>query len=191
MEEEEQGDARGDHTCPDVRGHDEEGDLVVKARRVRDRPLDHGVRRERDQVRRDRAVQQHVHEELVIVEADAICDPRAVVVHLQDAPVALRAVVAPVGLGLVAPLANAHATEAPPLDGLVPHHAALLGALARPLSGAIDVVGRGVLEEGALRGGQVAQVLVHDLARVPLVALDHRVGELLAGSALLVGGGAG
>ena len=54
---------------------------------------------------------EHIHEELVVVEADAVGHPRAVMVHLQHAPIALRAVMASVGLGLVAPLADSNTAE--------------------------------------------------------------------------------
>ena len=57
-------------------------------------------------------MEEHVHEELVIVEANAVGDPRAVMVHLEDASVALGAMMASVWLCLVAPLANTHATVA-------------------------------------------------------------------------------
>ena len=55
-------------------------------------------------------MEDHVHEELVVVETDAVSDPRAMMVHLQDAAVALRTVMASIRLGLVAPLADADAT---------------------------------------------------------------------------------
>jgi len=61
-------------------------------------------------------VEEHVQEELVVVETDAIGDPWAVMVHLEDAPVALRAMVTPVWLRLVAPLADTNATIALALD---------------------------------------------------------------------------
>ena len=57
-------------------------------------------------------MEDHVHEELVVVETDAVCDPWAVMVHLQDAAVALGTVMTSIRLGLVAPLADADATQA-------------------------------------------------------------------------------
>lgn len=45
------------------------------------------------------------------MEANAVGDPRTMVVHLQDAPVALAAVVTSVGLGAQTPLAHSHATQ--------------------------------------------------------------------------------
>ena len=51
-------------------------------------------------------MEEHVEEEFVVVKADAVGDPRAVMVHFEDAAVALRAVMASVGLGLIAPLAD-------------------------------------------------------------------------------------
>ena len=55
-------------------------------------------------------MENHVHEELVVVETDAVGDPWAMMVHLQDAAVALRTVMASIWLGLIAPLADADAT---------------------------------------------------------------------------------
>lgn len=75
-------------------------------------------------------MEEHVHEELVVVEADAVCDPGAVMVHLQDAAVALRAVMAPVGLGFVAPLAYTDATVAFTLDRGLHSHERLFIRLA-------------------------------------------------------------
>lgn len=68
------------------------------------------MRRHRDHVARDRRVEQHAHEVLVVVEADAVGNPGAVVVHFEDALVALAAVVTAVGLALEAALAHANAT---------------------------------------------------------------------------------
>lgn len=56
-------------------------------------------------------MEEHANEELVVVEANTVGDPGAVMVHLQDASVALRAMMASVWLRLVAPLANSYATE--------------------------------------------------------------------------------
>ena len=53
-------------------------------------------------------MEKHCHEELVVIETDAVGHPGAVMVHLQDALVALRTMVAPFRLGPEAPLANAH-----------------------------------------------------------------------------------
>ena len=62
-----------------------------------------------DNVARHSCVKQHAQEKLVVVESNAIGNPRAVMVHLEDTPIALRAVMTAVGLGLEAPLADAHA----------------------------------------------------------------------------------
>ena len=45
-----------------------------------------------------RLIEEHVDEELVVIESNAVSYPRTVVVHLQDTLVALRAVMAPVRL---------------------------------------------------------------------------------------------
>ena len=55
-------------------------------------------------------MEEHVHEELIVVESDAVGNPRTMMVHLQDALVALRAVMTPLWLGVEAPLTNTDAT---------------------------------------------------------------------------------
>lgn len=55
-------------------------------------------------------MEEHAEEELVVVESDAIGYPGTVMVHLEDAPIALRTVMASVWLCLIAPLTNSHAT---------------------------------------------------------------------------------
>ena len=56
-------------------------------------------------------MKEHVHEELVVVEADAVGHPWTVMIHLEYALVALRTVMAPVWLGREAPLANTDASS--------------------------------------------------------------------------------
>jgi len=56
-------------------------------------------------------VEEHTKEEFVVVEADTIGYPRTVMIHLKDAPVALRTVMASIWLRFIAPLANSYATE--------------------------------------------------------------------------------
>ena len=55
-----------------------------------------------DEGAEERGPHEEVEEELVVVEADAVAHPRAVVVHLEAAALALAAVVAPRGLHAVA-----------------------------------------------------------------------------------------
>jgi hypothetical protein len=52
----------------------------------------------------DSAVEQHTNEVLVVVESHAVGNPRAMVVHLQNASIALRAVMTTVRLSLEAPM---------------------------------------------------------------------------------------
>jgi hypothetical protein len=63
-----------------------------------------------------RAVKQHADKELVVVKSYTVRDPGTVVVHFEDAAVALAAVVASVGLGLETPLADAHTSKFFPLN---------------------------------------------------------------------------
>lgn len=58
------------------------------------------------------AVEDHAKEEFVVVKTDTVSDPWTMVVHLENAPVALRAMVASVWLSLVAPLAYPDAAVA-------------------------------------------------------------------------------
>ena len=53
-------------------------------------------------VDQDVPINQQQQEELPVPKPDAIIDPRAVVVHIQHAPVASRAVMAPVRLKNIA-----------------------------------------------------------------------------------------
>ena len=102
---------QGKHARQDVTRHDEVCDAVVKGLRVH-QSLQHDRVAGRDyQQRADHGGKYHAEKVLVIVEADAVGDPRTVMVHLQDARVTLRTVVGTVGLRLVAPLADADAAE--------------------------------------------------------------------------------
>eukprot|EP00353_Schmidingerella_taraikaensis_P014142 CAMPEP_0185581814 /NCGR_PEP_ID=MMETSP0434-20130131/19055_1 /TAXON_ID=626734 ORGANISM="Favella taraikaensis, Strain Fe Narragansett Bay" /NCGR_SAMPLE_ID=MMETSP0434 /ASSEMBLY_ACC=CAM_ASM_000379 /LENGTH=185 /DNA_ID=CAMNT_0028200443 /DNA_START=366 /DNA_END=922 /DNA_ORIENTATION=- len=105
------------HRRQNVRSHHKVAHFVIEAVGVAQRARDHIIARQHYQQAGERAVEEHVHKEFVVVESDAVGDPRAVMVHLQDAPVALGAMMAPIGLRLVAPLANAHTTVAFALNG--------------------------------------------------------------------------
>lgn len=129
-------------------------------------------------------MEEHVQEELVVVETDAIGDPWAVMVHLEDAPVALRAMVTPVWLRLVAPLADTNATIALALDRrLHAHHTRLfrarLGARTRLLLwvGAVTV-------EGASRGVQIFEVLVDHLLGLACLFFYQLVSKLFTAASL-------
>ena len=77
------------------------------------------MRGEYDPLASEGRVIEQADEVLVVEEADAVVEPRAVMVHFEDASVALAAVMAPIRLGLQASLAHADATEALPLNDLV------------------------------------------------------------------------
>ncbi len=63
-----------------------------------------------DLERRDRGVEEHIEKVLVICETNAVCNPRAVMIHFEDAGVALRAVMTSIGFRSEAALAHAHTT---------------------------------------------------------------------------------
>jgi len=111
VEADKQGNHQRQHTVKDVVCHDEVSDSVIERLRVHQRAHKHGPRRRCNQPTDNHAVEDHAKEELVVVEAYAVGHPRAVVVHLQHALIALRAVVGAVGLSLEAPGAHADAAE--------------------------------------------------------------------------------
>ena len=136
-------------------------------------------------------MEEHIHEEFVVIETDAVCNPWAVMVHLENASVALGAVVASVRLSLVAPLANADAAVALTLDrGLHAQNGLALGVTA----------GAGLLvvpltvwraDEGAFSSRDVLEVFMDDLTRLLFALLDKLVREglitaLLSSSLLLL-----
>ena len=68
------------------------------------------MRRECSHVASDRSVKQHAYKILVVVEAYAVGDPGAMVIHFEYALVALTAVVTPIRLAFQTPLAHANAS---------------------------------------------------------------------------------
>ena len=110
MEEHEERDDDREDARQDVGRHHKVADFVIEAVRVGQRTANNWITRRNDDQAGHTAMEEHVHEEFVVVETDAVCNPRAVMVHLEDASVALGAVVAPVRLCLVTPLANTDTT---------------------------------------------------------------------------------
>lgn len=116
----EQRDEQRDRHRQNIRCDNEVSDFVVEAAWVVYRALQDRVRGANDGPDGGHAVEHHTQEVLVVVESHTVGYPRAVVVHLQDASVALRAVVASIRLGFVAPLADANTAKAFLLDA--DHH---------------------------------------------------------------------
>jgi hypothetical protein len=52
-----------------------------------------------------------LRKKLVVIESDAVGNPWTMMVHLEDAPVALRAMMASIRFCFIAPLANPDTTE--------------------------------------------------------------------------------
>ena len=109
-------DDEGEDASQDVGGHDEVANLVVEGVWVAQSARDNRIAGRNDQQAGHGAMEEHVHKELVVVKADAVGYPGAVMVHLQNAAIALRAVMASVRLRLVTPLADTDATVAFTLD---------------------------------------------------------------------------
>jgi hypothetical protein len=58
-----------------------------------------------------RAVEQKIDEILIIVEANAIRDPGAMMIHFENASIALTAMVSSIGLGPQTPLTHSNTTH--------------------------------------------------------------------------------
>ena len=106
MEGQEGGNDEGKDGGEDIGCHHKVGNFVIKGIGMAECACNDRVTCRDDHPACKRAVEEHVHEEFVVIEADAVRDPWAVMVHLQDAPVALGAMMASVWLCLVTPLAN-------------------------------------------------------------------------------------
>lgn len=55
-------------------------------------------------------IEKHVHEILVVIEADAVSNPGAMMIHFKNALIALRAMMASIGLCSKAALAHSYTT---------------------------------------------------------------------------------
>ena len=184
MEEHEKGDDDGQDARQNVRRHDKVADFVIERVGMCQCAANNRITRRNDNKACHAAMEEHIHEEFVVVETDAVCNPWAVMVHLENASVALGAVVAPVRLSLVAPLANADAAVALTLDrGLHAQNGLALGVTA----------GAGLLvvpltvwraDEGAFSSRDVLEVFVDDLTRFLFALLDELVGEGLVAALL-------
>ena len=135
-------------------------------------------------------MEKHVQEELVIVESNAVGDPGAVVVHFEYAAIALRAVMTPIWLRLVAPLADAHATVALTFNGgSHSHYARLLrrrlAAGAGLLLRCLAVTATGV--EWPSRRVKVLQILMDHFLRLSCLLLYQLVRELFTAACLAIG----
>ena len=133
-------------------------------------------------------MEEHVEEELVVVEADAVGDPWAMVVHLEDAAIALRAVMAPVGLRLVAPLADTHTTIALAFNRWSDSHNTgllrwRLTASASLLLSCLAVTAVVKRTSGRVK---VLEIFMDDFFRLSCLLLNQRIRELLTATGLTV-----
>ena len=81
MEHEEKGDDGSKNTRQDVGCHDEIRPHVVEAGWTIDSLLDDWIAGDYNEPVCHCTVEKHVHEELVVIETNAVGDPRAVMVH--------------------------------------------------------------------------------------------------------------
>ena len=79
----------GEDASEDISCHDEVAHFIVKSIRMAKSTRNDRIAGRNNQQAGHRAVEEHVHEEFVIVEAYAVGDPRTVMVHLEYAAVAL------------------------------------------------------------------------------------------------------
>ena len=54
-----------------------------------ERASDNRITRKHDSQAGHRAVEEHIHEEFIVVEPDAVCHPGTMMIHLKNASVAL------------------------------------------------------------------------------------------------------
>jgi hypothetical protein len=94
----------------DVRCDHVVGDCEVEVLRVVTGFNEDGVTGDNNHPASDSAVEQHTNKVLVVVESYAVGNPGAVVVHLQNASIALRAVMTAVGLSFEAPMAYTYSS---------------------------------------------------------------------------------
>ena len=117
MEGEKQSDQQSNNNRQYVRRHNKVRYLVVETVWVVDRPLNNWIRCAHNSPSSCQAVENHTQEVFVVVKSDTVSDPGTMVVHLENASIALGAMVATVWFSLVAPLADPHATVALLLNG--------------------------------------------------------------------------
>jgi len=110
MEREETSDQEAEDTGQHVSSDDEISQFVIYAF-PRKHGSEHRVRGRDYQNAGRRSVKEHIQEVFVVVEADAVGNPRAVMVHLENTLVALGAVMASVWLCSKASLAHPDATK--------------------------------------------------------------------------------
>ena len=89
MEEHEEGDDDGQDAREDVRRHHKVADFVIEGVGVCECAANNRITRRNDNQACHTAMEEHVHEEFVVVETDAVSDPWAVMVHLENASIAL------------------------------------------------------------------------------------------------------
>ena len=89
MEEHEEGYDDGQDARQDIRRHHEVADFVIERVGVSQCAANNWITGRNDNQAGHAAMEEHIHEEFVVVETDAISDPRAVMVYLENASVAL------------------------------------------------------------------------------------------------------
>ena len=82
MEGQEGGNDECEDGGEDVGCHHKVGNFIVKGIGVAECARNHRIACRHDHPAGEGAVEEHVHEEFVVVEADAVSDPWAVMVHL-------------------------------------------------------------------------------------------------------------
>ena len=128
-------------------------------------------------------MEEHVHEEFIVVETDTVGYPWAVMVHLKDAAIALRAVMAPIGFCLVTPLADTDTTVAFTLNRWLQAHERLL---IRLTLASLLVRQTCRCDKRPLCRLQILEVLMNMLTRLFFALLYQLVCELLAYGSLVL-----
>lgn len=111
MERHEERDHQCQHTIQNVTCHDEVSASIIKGLWVHQGPNEDWPARRCNNPAHNHAIENHAKEKLVIVEANAVRYPWAMMVHFQNALIALRTVMSPVWLCFEAPCTHADAAK--------------------------------------------------------------------------------
>ena len=127
-------------------------------------------------------MEKHIHKELVVVKSDAICYPWTVMVHFKDASVALRAVMTPIRLSFIAPLANTDTSITFTLNRGVDFHdgSSSSATLVSACTCLLIVLFTILSNQWSLSCLKILEILVNDLSGFSLLLFNKFVGKLLA-----------
>jgi hypothetical protein len=111
VERQKEGYQKSKNTCQDICRDDKVRDYIIKRLRICHSSTNHRIRRSYYEDASDCTVKYHTEKVLVVQESNAVGDPRTVVIHFEDATVALRTVMTPIRLRFETPLTYPNAAK--------------------------------------------------------------------------------